>query len=102
MTLLIHHRQHHHRPQLFNIHDDPAELHDRAADPACRRILADLQARVRDGWDPDAITEEIAGRRSGEALLRQWARVANPPEQHRWLITTAMHWLDVEGDVGQA
>ncbi len=97
--LIVHH---HHRPQLFNIHDDPAELHDRAADPACRRILADLQARVRDGWDPDAITEEIAGRRSGEALLRQWARVANPPEQYRWLITTAMHWLDAEDGAGQA
>ena len=42
--------------QLFNMIEDPDELSDRAADPACAEVVSRLSARLMDGWDPVAIT----------------------------------------------
>ena len=44
-------------PELFNLSDDPGEWRNRAADPACTTIRADLEARILDNWDPDACDE---------------------------------------------
>jgi choline-sulfatase len=82
-----------HRPQLFNLDDDPDETRDRAADPGCAAVRDDLTTRVLDGWDPDAIARAIAAKDAGLAVLRAWARATRPAEQHRWPITAEMHYL---------
>jgi arylsulfatase A-like enzyme len=35
-------------PLLFDLRDDPGELHDRAADPACRATMLALAQRMLD------------------------------------------------------
>ena len=81
-------------PQLFNLTEDPGEMHDRAADPVCRTLRADLTARVLDGWDPDAIAATMAQKRAEDALLTQWASSVQPPDQYRWPLLGAMNRLD--------
>jgi choline-sulfatase len=44
-------------PQLFDLESDPDEAHDRAADPACAAVLADLEAELRKICDPEAVNE---------------------------------------------
>jgi choline-sulfatase len=85
---------HGHRPQLFNIEDDPDELHDLAGDPGFSTIEKDLTARVLDGWDGEAITREIEEKAADLEILRAWARATRPAEQHRWPITSEMHYLE--------
>ncbi|MBN1670050.1 MAG: sulfatase-like hydrolase/transferase [Kiritimatiellae bacterium] len=46
-------------PQLFNLQEDPDEFHDRAADPACARIKAELIQRVKDEWDGKGVERLI-------------------------------------------
>ena len=43
-----------HRPQLFNIADDPQELNDLALDPAYAQVLAECEAKLREIVDPEA------------------------------------------------
>ena len=89
---LIHY--HRHRPQLFDLQDDPDELRDLAEDPKFSSIREDLTTRVLAGWDGDAIEAEHALKREQSQILRQWARVTHPREQYRWPITREMHYLD--------
>jgi choline-sulfatase len=55
-------------PQLFDLESDPDEAHDRAADPACAAVLADLEAELRQICDPAAVT--------AQAFADQEARIA--------------------------
>ncbi len=81
-------------PQLFNLADDPGEMHDRAADPGCRDVREALIARVLDGWDPTAIAAVMAQQRQETALLSEWARRVQPFDQYRWPLHGAMNRLD--------
>jgi choline-sulfatase len=85
---------HGHRPQLFNLADDPDELHDLAGDPRHAAIREELTARVLDGWDGEAITRKLAAKREDAKVLRAWARATQPAEQYRWNLTTEMNYLD--------
>lgn len=89
---LVHY--HRHRPQLFNLRDDPDELHDLAEDPRFASIRRDLTDRVLADWDPDAIEAESALKRNQSHILRQWARATRPAETHRFPLTPEMHYLD--------
>jgi len=62
------------QPQLFDLEGDPEEFRDRAGDPACAGIREELLARVREGWDGDAVEGTLARRDETRPLLRQWAR----------------------------
>ncbi len=44
-----------HRPELFNLTDDPEEQHDLAGDPAHAAQLAHMEALLRGICDPDAV-----------------------------------------------
>ncbi|KIC11613.1 hypothetical protein RA19_06150 [Leisingera sp. ANG-M1] len=44
---------------LYNIEEDPNEVSNRADDPACAKIRAELEAILFDGWDPEALRETI-------------------------------------------
>jgi len=63
------------RPQLFDLREDPEELVDRAGDPACRLILAALEAELRGFCDPDEV-DARAKRRQAELLERYGGREA--------------------------
>jgi choline-sulfatase len=63
------------QPQLFDLHEDPEELVDRAGDPACRSILAGLKAELRVFCDP-AEVDARAKRRQAELLARYGGREA--------------------------
>jgi choline-sulfatase len=62
-------------PQLFDLEKDPEELVDRARDPACRPILARLEAELRRFCDP-AEVDARAKRRQAELLARAGGREA--------------------------
>ena len=62
-------------PQLFDLERDPAELEDRAADPACASTLAALHAELRSFCNPDEV-DARAKRRQAELLARYGGREA--------------------------
>jgi choline-sulfatase len=63
---------HHEPPELFNLADDPFEMNDLAADPACKAILDAMLAEILREWDPDEV--EASARRLRE--LRTYLRGA--------------------------
>jgi choline-sulfatase len=44
-------------PELYNLRDDPGEWHNRAGEAACAAELADLEAALREGWEPERLDE---------------------------------------------
>ncbi|MEZ4622692.1 MAG: hypothetical protein R2867_45335 [Caldilineaceae bacterium] len=66
---------------------------DRAADPACAPILAELRSRVRDGWDPAQIRARMAAMDADNQILEAWARATQPAEQYRWRPRAEMNML---------
>ena len=81
-------------PQLFNLADDPDELLDRAQDKSCRKIRERLTAEVLDGWDPEAIAEKMAQKRTDLEIIRAWAEHTKPKDQFRWERRPEMDYLD--------
>jgi choline-sulfatase len=85
---------HGHVPQLFDLATDPHERQDLAADPAYAELRASLEARVLDGWDPDAIAATIAARRQDKDVIDAWARHVRPPDDFRWILTPEQNRLE--------
>ncbi|MFP3897230.1 MAG: sulfatase-like hydrolase/transferase [Anaerolineales bacterium] len=83
-------------PQLFNLREDPKELHDRADDPDCRAILDELTDVVLEGWDPDAVWARMQEKRADEEVLTAWAQCVKPPETYRWPLQPQMDYLEEE------
>lgn len=81
-------------PQLFNLREDPDELTDRAADPACQAIRTELTDLILTEWNPELIAAQMAAKRKDNAVLRAWARNTNPLDQHRWELRPEMNFLD--------
>jgi len=81
-------------PQLFDLAADPHERHDLAAEPAHAALRERLQARVLDGWDPDAIAGRIRARRLDKDILDGWARHVRPPDEFRWTLKPEHNRLD--------
>ena len=46
-------------PMLYNLEQDPDELHDLAGTPACAAIESELRARALQGWDPEQVHARI-------------------------------------------
>ena len=80
-------------PQLFNLKEDPAELHDRAGDVTCRETLETLTQRVLDGWDAEDIAAKMEVKRSETKILAGWGRQTQPAEQYRWNLLPEMDYL---------
>jgi choline-sulfatase len=85
---------HGHPAQLFNLEDDPAEVHDLAASRTSDAVRRDLTARVLDGWDADDIARVCAEKETRASVLRAWARATHPRDDYRWNLTTEMNYLD--------
>jgi choline-sulfatase len=88
--------------QLFNLDEDPGEMVDRAADPACQTVRDELTARVLDGWNPDCIAATLAQKRAEAQVLKQWAQQTQPAEQYRWPLRPEMNRLDALAEDSQA
>ena len=82
------------RPQLFDLHDDPHELRDRAGDPACADVRAALTQRVLGGWDPEAIARRLNAKQADNRLIEAWARSTRPADTHRWPLLPSMARLE--------
>lgn len=75
--------------ELFDLEADPEELHNRAGDPACGDVLADLHAALRAICDPEAVDAQafadqaaLIERHGGRAAaLRLGAPGATPPPE---------------------
>ena len=81
-------------PQLFNLKEDPHELHDRAQDASCQEVLAGLTQKILDGWQPDVIAEKMAAKRADVRILSAWARRTQPEDRFRWNLLPEMDYLD--------
>ena len=79
--------------QLYNIYDDPNELHDRANDPDCQDILSELTEKVLTGWEPEKIALQMQAKREDTRILGNWARNTHPPDQYRWNLLPEMDYL---------
>src|SRR4029079_10645138 len=89
--LIAHHGD---APQLFDLHDDPHERRDLAADPAHAARRDALVARVLDGWDPAAIAERIRARRRDKDVIDAWARNVRPRDADHWTLLPEHNRLD--------
>jgi choline-sulfatase len=85
---------HGHRPQLFDLEDDPAELNDLATVPRHAGVRDALVERVLADWDPEAIARHMALRVADKRLLQAWARAVNPPDSYRWPVKMEDNWLE--------
>jgi choline-sulfatase len=81
-------------PQLFNLAEDPYELHDRAQDAVCQGVRQELTQRVLQGWDPEAIARKMKAKRADTRLITEWARRVQPPDQYRWRLLPEMDYLE--------
>ena len=81
-------------PQLFNLKEDLAELHDRAGDATCSEVLETLTQQVLDGWDPELIAAKMETKRAEAKILAGWGRRTQPAEQYRWNLLPEMDYLD--------
>ena len=55
--------------QLFNMEEDPQELHDRAGDPECREIVAACLAKINRRWSAEAMLENAEKQRQARSLI---------------------------------
>ncbi len=82
------------RSQLFDLIDDPDELHDLAETKQFDAVREALSARVLAGWDPNRIAVQMARRRKDKEAFQSWARAVNPADSLRWQVKVEDNWLD--------
>ncbi|MEM7127489.1 MAG: sulfatase-like hydrolase/transferase [Chloroflexota bacterium] len=81
-------------PQLFNLTDDPGELHDLANASEHQDIRQQLEVQVRTGWEPQEIDAIMAAKRADNQILSAWAKQTKPSETHRWDLRPEMNFLE--------
>jgi choline-sulfatase len=57
-------------PELYDLHDDPDELHNLAADPAHRDLIEDLQSHLIARWDPLDVEQRVRQSQRDRLLIR--------------------------------
>jgi len=81
-------------PQLFNLHQDPDELVDRAQDPSCREVREELENEVLRDWDPDRIARRMQARRADLSLIMDWVKHTKPENHCIWDRRPEMDYRD--------
>ncbi len=82
-----------HRPQLFDLDEDPGEIRDLAESPEHAAVREKLTARVLENWNPVDIDAVMATRRRRKEILSKWSHETKPPDTHRWQIKMEDNWL---------
>jgi choline-sulfatase len=75
---------HGHEPELYNLEDDPQELHNRAQEPGCAEVLQRMQERIYTDWDPEWVLEQEERNRRERELLGRWVRAVEPHDPFGW------------------
>ena len=73
-----------HHPMLFDMADDPDELHDVARDSDHSNVLEHLTTSILDGWDTAAIARQQALGMKRNRVIRNWVSATSPSEPMRW------------------
>ncbi len=81
-------------PQLFDLSEDPSELHDRSGNASCKGVLDEMMDRVLDDWDPSWVQERMRVLKEEQDLMVQWARNVDPPDTHRWDLRPEMDYVE--------
>ena len=68
----------HDTPVLYNLDDDPGELHDLGSDPAYADVRECLFARLLDGWDPDDVYQQSTGMLREMDIIKEWGATVQP------------------------
>lgn len=69
---------HGHPPQLYDLAADPRELRNLAGDPAMAEVEARLRTALLDGWDGDALMEDVLASQRRRLYLKAAAGVTEP------------------------
>lgn len=89
-----------HRPELYNLADDPGEVNDLWDEPALedtRRALEDLILR---DWNPKLVAEHMERCTAERKLFDRWVRLARPPEPDPpWFTSPPENWVDTTVNV---
>jgi choline-sulfatase len=89
---------HGYRPELYDLASDPMEQRDLAEEPAYAADRARLERRVLEEWNPEAILQRLRMQQSRTAVIKDWARATQPPEQFRWAMPPDKStWVDNSG-----
>ena len=72
------------QPQLFNLADDPSELHDRAGDPACAPVRDELHRLALTGWSGELVEREVRRHVEDAQVLSAWAQHVHPAQPDLW------------------
>ncbi|MCZ6632416.1 MAG: sulfatase-like hydrolase/transferase [bacterium] len=65
-------------PVLYNLQDDPGELHDLGTDARHEEIRTTLLHRLYEHWDPNAVLQESAILDRDMDVLTRWGRKIQP------------------------
>ena len=68
-------------PVLFDLIDDPDELHDRAGDPALAELRQQLLRALYLDWDPDFVRRDCERQAQDMALLSAWGAAVEPAHE---------------------
>ena len=80
--------------QLFNLKEDPDEMHDRVNDPVCTDVVRALTEEVLAEWQPEEIVRKMAAKREDNQVLSAWARQTVPEDRVRWDLRPEMDYLE--------
>lgn len=80
--IIVHHG--YDRPQLFNVAEDPDEIHDRSSDPTCAAVCQRLLQRVAEGWNGDHVAAALAQSAERRRAVLQKAKGYATPTADFW------------------
>jgi len=66
-------------PALFNLENDPGELHDLGRDPKYADVRKELLAKIHADWHPEAVRRDTIQATKDYNTLARWGRAVNPP-----------------------
>jgi choline-sulfatase len=72
------------KPQIFNLKEDPQELHDRVDDPKTKEIKATLINEVLTNWNPTKIHQRMIDLKKDQLMQQEWAENTDPDDKLRW------------------
>lgn len=74
----------HMAPQLFDMEQDPDEMHDLGADPACAWVAGTLREYLYRFWNPDRALADLAVAKRNFDLMRKWVDIVRPDPVEEW------------------
>jgi choline-sulfatase len=66
---------------LYNLEEDPGEMHDRIDDPSYTEIKEELLRKVHEGWDPARAARESEAQEADRAVIDAWGRAVLPDHE---------------------